>query len=150
MRPSLKASLPALTTLSLSLSVMAVEQGFQVSAPRTFDVTAGRYSTAIVLNVGLLAALPFIGAAGASVAKWLGHSRKAAVESVMSPVGLVAAMLLTLALFDLATTRFVVSSLAYSSGILLGWVLAPAAALLLGCYVGWKLTPLRPWYLRCC
>jgi hypothetical protein len=148
-RPSLKASLPALTTLSLSLCVMAVEQAFQVSAPRTFDVSAGNFSTAIVLNLGLLAALPFIGTAGASLAKWLGHSRKAAVESVMTPVALVSAMLLTLALFDLATTRFVVSSLAYSSGILLGWVLAPAAALLLGCYAGWKLTPQRPWYLRC-
>jgi hypothetical protein len=128
---------------------MALEQEFNVGTPRTMEVAAGGYSTAIVFNLGLLAALPFIGAAGASLAKWLGHSRKAAVESVMSPVALVSAMLLTLALFDLATTRFIVSSLAYSSGILLGWVLAPAAALLLGCYAGWKVTPLRPWYLRC-
>ena len=149
MPSSLRASLPALATLTLCLCVQAVEQEFQVGAPRTFDVSAGSFSTAIVVNYWLLACLPLIGAAGASLAKWLGHSRKAAAESVLTPVALVSAMLLTLAVFDFATTRGLLSNLAYVSGILLGWVLAPAVALLLGCYTGWKLTPDRPWYLRC-
>jgi len=146
--PMMKASIPALLTLLLSLLVQAIEQGFQIGTPRTLSVSSGRFSTDVVLNLGLLVCLPFIGAVGASVAKWLGHSRKAAVESVMSPVALVSAMLVTLLVVDFATTRALISSLAYSSGILLGWVLIPAAALLAGCYAGWKVTPLRPWYLR--
>jgi len=147
--PTMKASLPALTTLVLCLLVQAVEQGFQIGAPQTFTLSAGRFSTAIVLNLGLLVCLPFIGAAGAGIARYLGHSRKAAVESVMSPVALVSAMLLTLLVVDFVTTRALISSLAYSSGILLGWVLIPAGALLLGSYAGWRLVPVRPWYLRC-
>jgi hypothetical protein len=136
-------------TLSLCLSVQGVEQGFRAGAPHALNFSVGRFSTAVVFNIGLLACLPAIGAAGASLAKWLGHSRVAAVESVMAPVALVSAMLLTLAVVDFLTTRALLSSLAYASGILLGWVVLPAAALLVGCYAGWKVTPLRPWYLRC-
>lgn len=150
MKPSIfKTSLPAVSTLLLCLLVQAIEQGFQVGTPRTLNLSAGNFSTAIVLNLGLLASLPFIGAIGSWMAKRLGQSRKAAVESVMTPVGLISAMLLTLFVVDSITTRALVSSLAYSSGILVGWVIAPAGALLLGSYAGWKLTPERPWYLRC-
>ena len=143
-----KASAPALLTILLCLLVQAVEQGWGFGNPRVLNVSAGRFATAIVLNVGLLACLPLIGAVSSTIAKRLGHSRKAAVEAAMSPVALMSAMLVTLALFDLLTTRALVSSLTYSSGILLGWVLLPAGALLLGSYAGWSLTPQRPWYLR--
>lgn len=146
--PIMRASLPALATILLCMLVQAVEQGFQIGSPRTFNISAGRFNTAIVLNLGLLICLPFIGAAGAFFAKRLGHTRKAAIECVMSPVGLVSAMLLTLLVVDFVTTRALVSSLSYSSGILLGWVLIPAGALLAGCYAGWGLTSERPWYLR--
>jgi len=144
-----KASAPALMTILLCLLVQAVEQGWGVGNPRILNVSAGRFATAVVLNVGLLACLPLIGAISSTLAKRLGLTRKAAVEAAMSPVALVSAMLVTLAVFDLLTTRALVSSLAYSSGILLGWVLLPAGALLLGSYAGWSLTPQRPWYMRC-
>jgi len=138
---TVKTSLPAIATLLLCLLVQAVEQGFQIGAPWTLNVSAGRFATAIVLNLGLLAALPFIGAAGSGLAKYLGQSRKAAIESVMTPLALVSAMLLTLFVFDLVTTRALIGSLSYSSGILLGWVLIPSGALLFGSYLGWKFTP---------
>ena len=138
---AMKSSTPALITVFLCLLVQAVEQGFQIGAPRIFNISAGRFATAIVLNLGLLACLPFIGAAGSSVAKYLGQTRKMAVESVMAPLALVSAMLLTLFAVDVITTRALVSSLSYSSGILLGWVLIPAGALLAGSYAGWKFTP---------
>jgi hypothetical protein len=146
--PYVKASAPALLTILLCLLVQAVEQGWGIGSPRVLNVSSGRFATAVVLNLGLLASLPLIGAISSTVAKRLGHSRKSMVEAVMSPVALLSAMLVTLAIFDLFTTRGLVSSLAYSSGILLGWVLLPAGALLLGSYAGWRLTPDRPWYLK--
>ncbi|HUN88761.1 MAG TPA: hypothetical protein VMU28_08225 [Terriglobales bacterium] len=144
----LKASAPALLTILLCLLVQAVEQGWQIGAPVILNFSAGRFTTAVVLNLGLLACLPLIGGISSTLAKRLGHTRKLAVEAAMSPVALISAMLLTLAIFDVATTRALVSSLAYSSGILVGWVLLPAGALLLGSFAGWGLTPQRPWYLR--
>ena len=145
---TMRMSLPALATNLLCFLVQAIEQGFQIGAPRTFNVNAGRFNTAVVLNLGLLLCLPLIGAMGAAFSKRLGQSRAAAVKCVMSPVAMVSAMLIVLLLFDAITTRALVSSLAYSSGILLGWVLVPSFALLVGSYAGWRLTPERPWYLR--
>lgn len=146
--PSLRTSAPALITILLCLLVQAIEQGWGIGNPRVLNVSSGRFATAVVLNLGLLACLPLIGAISSTLSKRLGLSRKAAVEAAMSPVALVSAMLVTLAIFDLLTTRALVSSLDYSSGILLGWVLLPAGALLLGSYAGWSLTPQRPWYVR--
>ncbi|HVZ17333.1 MAG TPA: hypothetical protein VG897_09470 [Terriglobales bacterium] len=146
---SIRSSLPALTTIVMCCLVQAVEQGFQIGAPRTFEVSAGRFSTAIVLNLGLLCCLPLIGVAGTILSKRLGYCRKATLTSVFSPVALVSAMLLTLLVIDLVTTRALISSIEYSSGILLGWVVIPSGALLIGCYAGWRLTPDRPWYMRC-
>ncbi len=139
--PIMKSSLPALATILLCFLVQAVEQGFRFGRPLTLNVSSGDFSTAIVCNLGLLACLPVIGAIGASFAKWLGQSRKAAVESVISPIALVCAMLLALFVLDVATTRALVSSLAYSCGILVGWVVIPAAALLSGFSAGWKFAP---------
>lgn len=139
--PIMKSSLPALATILLCFLVQAVQQGFQVGRPRTVNVSSGDFSTAIVFNLMLLASLPVIGAVGASLAKWLGHSRKAAVESVISPIALVCGMLLALFVFDVITTRALVSSLAYSCGILVGWVVIPSAALLTGFSAGWKFAP---------
>lgn len=146
--PALRSSLPALATIVLCFLVQAVEQGFQIGAPTTLNVNAGRFNTAVVLNLGLLLCLPAIGAAGATISKRLGYSKSAAFKSVMSPVALVSAMLLTLLVADFITTRALVSSLSYSSGILLGWVVVPSIALLVGGYAGWRITPERPWYLR--
>lgn len=139
--PIMKSSLPALATILLCFLVQAIEQGFQVGKPVTLSIASGDFSTAIVFNLGLIACLPLIGAIGASVAKWLGQSRKAAVESVVSPVALVCAMLLALFMFDVVTTRALVSSLAYSCGILVGWVVIPSGALLTGFSAGWKFAP---------
>ena len=139
--PLMKSSLPALATIVLCFLIQAIEQGFQIGKPVTLSIASGDFSTAIVCNLGLLACLPVIGAIGASVAKWLGQSRKAAVESVVSPIALVCAMLLALFMFDVVTTRALVSSLAYSCGILVGWVVIPSAALLAGFSVGWKFAP---------
>jgi hypothetical protein len=139
--PMMKSSLPALATILLCFLVQAVQQGFQIGTPRTLNVSSGNFSTAIVFNLSLLASLPVIGAIGAALAKSLGHSRKAAVEAVISPVALVCAMLLALFFFDVATTRALVSSLAYSCGILVGWVVVPSAALLFGFSAGWKFAP---------
>ena len=94
----MKSSLPALATILLCFLVQAVQQGFQIGTPRTLNVSTGDFSTAIVFNLSLLASLPLIGAISASLAKSLGHSRKAAVESVISPVAIVCAMLLALLL----------------------------------------------------
>lgn len=142
--PMMKSSLPALATILLCFLVQSIEQGFQIGTPRTLSVSSGNFSTAIVFNLALLASLPVIGAIGASLAKWLGQSRKAAVESVISPVALVCGMLLALFAFDVATTRALVSSLAYSCGILVGWVVIPSAALLSGFSAGWKFAPAPP------
>jgi hypothetical protein len=139
--PIMKSSLPALATILLCFLVQAVEQGFQIGSPRTLSLSSGSFSTAIVFNLGLLVCLPMIGAVGASLAKWLGQSRKVAVESVISPVALVCAMLLALFVVDVVTTRALVSSLAYSCGILVGWVVVPSAALLSGFSAGWKFAP---------
>ena len=144
----MRSSLPAIATILMCFLVQAIEQGFQIGSPRTFNVTAGRFSTAIVLNLGLLICLPLIGALGCGFSKKLGHSRNATLKAVLSPVALVSGMLLALLVIDFVTTRALISSLAYSSGILLGWVLIPSAALLIGYYVGWRLTPDRPWYMR--
>lgn len=146
--PIMRASLPALATILLCFLVQAVEQGFQIGAPRTYNISAGRFTTAVVLNLGLLCCLPAIGAAGATLSKRFGQTRLASVKCVMSPVAMVSAMLLTLLFIDVITTRALISSLAYSSGILLGWVVVPSFALLVGSYAGWYLTPNRPWYLR--
>jgi len=139
--PMMKSSLPALATILLCFLVQAVQQGFQIGSPRTLNVSTGDFSTAIVFNLSLLVCLPVIGAIGASLAKWLGQSRTAAVESVFSPIALVCAMLLALFVFDVVTTRALVSSLAYSCGILVGWVVIPSAALLTGFSAGWKFAP---------
>jgi len=139
--PIMKTSLPALATIVLCFLVQAVEQGFRIGSPRTLNVTTGYFSTAVVFNLGLLVCLPWIGALGAGFAKWLGHSRKAAVESVISPVALVCAMLLALFVVDVVTTRALVNSLAYSCGILVGWVVVPSAALLSGFSAGWRFAP---------
>lgn len=146
--PAIRSSLPALATILLCFLVQAVEQGFQIGASTTLNFNAGQFNTAVVLNLGLLFCLPAIGAAGATLSKRLGYSKSAAFKSVMSPVALVSAMLLTLLIADFVTTRALISSLAYSSGILLGWVVVPSIALLVGGYAGWQITPERPWYLR--
>jgi len=146
--PALRSSLPALATIVLCFLVQAVEQGFQVGTPTTLNFNAGRFNTAVVLNLGLLFCLPVIGAVGAAISKHLGYSRTATFKSVISPVALVSAMLTTLLIADFITTRALLSSLSYSSGILLGWVVVPAMALLAGGYAGCRITPERPWYLR--
>ncbi|MGZ4787451.1 MAG: hypothetical protein ACXVZX_02955 [Terriglobales bacterium] len=145
---AMRSSLPAMATILMCFLVQAVEQGFQIGAPLTLNVSAGRFSTAVVLNLGLLCCLPVIGATGCSLSKRLGYSRAAILKSVLSPVALVSGMLLALLAVDFITTRALVSSLAYSSGILLGWVLIPAGALLVGYYAAWRLTLERPWYMR--
>jgi hypothetical protein len=134
-----KSSIPALLTISLCLLVQAVQQGLQVGSPRTYQLNIGNFGTNVVLNLGLLISLPLIGAAGALLAKRMGEPFSLAVRAVLSPVALISAMLLCLLAFDLGTTRALVSSLEYSSGIIVGWVIIPAAALIVGGVAGWKI-----------
>jgi len=145
---TMRSSLPGVATILMCFLVQAIEQGFQVGAPKTVYLTAGRFNTDLVLNFGLLCCFPIIGALGCALSKRLGYSRLATLKSVLSPVALLSAMLLALLVVDFITTRALVSSLSYSSGILLGWVVIPSGALLIGYYAAWRLTPERPWYLR--
>jgi hypothetical protein len=139
----LKSNLPGLLTISLCLLVQAVQLVLRIDVPRTYHLAVGRFDTEVVLNLGLLVALPLIGAIGSFVARYLGEPAKFAARAVLSPVALVSAMLIALLLFDLITARALLSSLEYSSGIVMGWVLIPAAALLLGGLAGWNFPLVR-------
>jgi predicted Na+-dependent transporter len=134
----LKSNLPAFLTISLCLLVQAGQLWLRMDAPRTYHLVVGDVSTDIVLNVGLLIMLPFIGATGAMAARRFGESPAAAVRSVLSPVAIVSAMLISLFMVDLATTRALFISLEYSCGIIVGWVIVPGVALLLGGVAGWN------------
>jgi hypothetical protein len=133
----IRSSLPALLTIVLCLLVQAVQQALTIGAPSTFHFVLGRFETHLVLNLGLILSLPFIGATGAAFARHLGERETYAMRAVLSPIALTSAMLLCLLTIDLSTSHALVSSLAYSSGILIGWVIIPSTALLLGGFAGW-------------
>ena len=134
----LRSSLPAMLTIVLCLLVLAVQQAFEMAALKTFHFVIGRFETQLVMNFGLLLTLPLIGATGSAFARHLGERASQAMRAVLSPMAIVCAMLLCLLALDLMTTRALVSSLAYSSGILLGWVVLPSTALLAGSVAGWR------------
>jgi len=138
----LRSSLPALLTIVLCLLVQAVQQALQMGALKTFHFVLGRFETQLVLNIGLLLSLPLIGATGSAFARHLGERASYAARAVLSPIAIVSAMLLCLLAIDLGTTHALVSSLTYSSGILIGWVILPSTALLLGGLAGWKIPSL--------
>src|SRR4051794_21394869 len=115
MNASLKSSSPALVTISLCLLVQAVEQFYQLGDPKLFELSVGRYETIVAFNVGLMLCLPWIGALGSIAAKAVGASREIAMRAAISPIALIAAMLMCLLVWDLTKTRSMVSSLAYSS-----------------------------------
>jgi hypothetical protein len=146
--PALRSSLPAIATIVMCFFVQAIEQVLQLGTPRTVYLTAGRFNTDLVLDIGLVCCLPVIGGLGCALSKRLGYSRTATLKAILSPVALVCGMLLALLAVDFITTRALVTSLSYSSGILLGWVVIPSVALLIGYHAAWRLTPERPWYMR--
>jgi hypothetical protein len=144
MKPvSLKSNLPGLLTISLCLLVQAIQVFLRHDAPHTYYLKIGRFDTEVALNVGLLLALPIIGCLGSLTARRMGDSRMMAVRAVLSPVALASAMLMALMVVDVITTRALLNSLEYSSGIVVGWVLVPAAALLLGGLAGWNFPLVR-------
>jgi hypothetical protein len=135
---TLRSNLPGLLTISLSLLVLGLELLFRLDLLRTYQLRIGRFNTEVALNVGYLLMLPLIGCSGSFAAKRLGEPRPSAIRAVLSPVALVSAMLLGLLVMDIITARALLDSLEYSSGIIVGWVLIPAAALLVGGLAGWN------------
>lgn len=134
----LKSNLPGLLTISLCFLVEATQLLFQLFALRTFHLSIGNFDTEVVINLGLLLILPLIGAIGSFTAKYLEEPASLAARAVLSPVALAGAMLITLLVIDMVTARALLNSLEYSSGIVMGWVLIPGAALLVGGLAGWN------------
>ena len=130
------SNMPALLTITLC----CLAQALRFTPLRALELRVGQFETEMVFNLGVIASLPFAGALGAFLARRSGASRFAALRAVVSPVALVSAVLLTMLVWDLVQSRALVSSLAYSCGILLGWVLIPCIALLAGGAIGWSLS----------
>jgi hypothetical protein len=120
--------LPGLLTFALSMGFLAVAQIF---GPKPWILTWGH---AQLFYIPWLFSLPFVGAAGAYLSHRAGGSRRAILFSIVFPVlPFLAAMLLVLP-FSLLFNHFIAHNMIPLAILmaLVGWVLGPGVALLVG------------------
>lgn len=122
--------LPGLLTFVLSMGLLALAQIF---GPKPWILTWGRPPIALFYIPWLLS-LPLVGAVGAYLSHRAGGSRRAIFSSIVFPVLPFVASVLVVLPVSLIFDHFIAHSIAPMALLvaLLGWVLAPGAALLAG------------------
>ena len=123
--------LPGLATFLLSTGILAL---MQVLRARAWVLGKAGDLTIAVLYVWWLIVLPLVGALGAYLSGRAGGSRRAILLSTVFPVLPLLASILVILPVSLLFDRFIAHNIAPRSLLfaLFGWVLAPAAPLLLG------------------
>jgi len=123
--------LPGFVTFLLSAGLLALNEIF---GPKPFALMRVGQPPIVLFFIPWLFSLPLVGAVGAYLSHRAGGSRRAIFASILFPVLPFLASILVVLPVSLVLDRFVAHSIAPMSLLmaLLGWVLAPGAALLAG------------------
>jgi hypothetical protein len=123
--------LPGFVTFLLSAGLLALNEIF---GPKPFALMRVGQPPIVLFFIPWLLSLPLVGAVGAYLSHRAGGSRRAIFSSIVFPVLPFLASILVVLPVSLFLDRFVAHNIAPMALLmaLLGWVLAPGAALLAG------------------
>jgi|SRR5579859_583461 len=123
--------LPGLVTFVLSAGILAL---IEIYGPKPWALMRVGQPPIVMFFIPWLFSLPLVGAVGAYLSHRAGGSRRAIFSSIVFPVLPFLASILVVLPVSLIFDRFIAHNIAPMSLVmaLLGWVLVPGAALLVG------------------